>query len=390
MKNGSICVMENVVIDPSKAKKSGLIYKGPVDYKHFGDPIISKGFLNTKCTPKKVNCEINKLYTYFFDTWNYDYDIENESEQLEELAPGKTVFIMSRNQDAPNLFHGSSEIINVISMFYLFNLRPEDVKIIFLESIEIQQDPFLDIYKNVISRGGEPIHVKNLKKKYKISKAIHVPLNGDSPPFSYVDVPKCNSSTKTYQLYNDLIDKYMNLKPFKDTFISDDISIYYPKIVIQNNKNNIKFKKIVTIQWRRVWPEGRTGQERILGNGPQLADKLSSILPNYVLVRLIITASLPIKDQISVMRSTDYLIGIHGAGLALSIFLPQKSIYHEILHGKNIQVLALISALSGHITYRDILKATTNRIDGNENVFFDENDVADSVLGHMKENNFLD
>ena len=208
--------------------------------------------------------------------------------------------------------------------FLVFNQRPEDVKIIFLESIEIPQDPLLDIYKNVLSRGGEPIHVKNLKKKYKISKAIHVPINGDSPPFSYVDVPKCNSSTKTYQLYNNLIEKYMNLKPFKDNFISDDISIYYPNIVIQNNKNNIKFKKIVTIQWRRVWPEGRTGQQRILGNGPQLADKLSSILPNYILVRLINTLSLPIKDQISVMRSTDYLIGIHGPRIIFIYFFTKK------------------------------------------------------------------
>ena len=183
----------------------------------------------------------------------------------------------------------------------------------------------------------------------------------------------------------------MNLKPFKDTFISDDISIYYPNIVIQNNKNNIKFKKIVTIQWRRVWPEGRTGQQRILGNGPQLADKLSSILPNYILVRLINTASLPIKDQISVMRSIDYLVGIHGARLSLSIFLPKKSIYHEILHFQSIntKVLALMSALSGHITYRDKLEATTDQMDGNDNVYFDENVFADSVLTHMNENNFL-
>ena len=65
----------------------------------------------------------------------------------------------------------------------LFNLDPEEIQIIFLESIEIKQDPFYDIYKNMISRGGEPIYIKNLKKKYKISKAIHVPINLDSPLF---------------------------------------------------------------------------------------------------------------------------------------------------------------------------------------------------------------
>ena len=119
----------------------------------------------------------------------------------------------------------------------------------------------------MISRGGEPIHFKNLTKKYKISKAIHVPLSGDSPPYIYIDVPKCNTSTITFQLYNDLVDKYLDLKPFQDTFISDNKDIYYPESVINSNKNGIKFIKIVTIHWRKVLPEGRTVQGRILKNG---------------------------------------------------------------------------------------------------------------------------
>ena len=331
-KNGTICISENIVIDPTKGKLSGLVYKGPVDRNNYGYPLLSKGFFNTKCTPNKINFEFNRFCKFYENAWDYDYDIEKEN--LEELAPGKIVLLLSRSQDSPNLFHGNSEFINVISMLYLFNLPPEEVRILFLESIEIPQDPFLDLYKNMISRGGEPIHFRNLTKKYKISKAIHIPLSGDSPLLMYIDVPKCNSSTITYQLYNNLVDKYMDLNPFQDTFISDNVSIYYPDVVIKSHKNGIKFVKIVTIQWRKVWPEGRTGQSRILSNGPELADKLSTIVPNNILVRLINTAALPYKDQISVMRSTDYLIGIHGAGLALSICLPKESIYHEILHAK--------------------------------------------------------
>ena len=388
-KNGTICYSENIVIDPSKGKLSGLIYKGPVDKNNFGYPLLSKGFFNTKCKQNKVDFEFNKYCKFYENAWNYDYDIEKENEILEELAPNKTVLLLSRSQDSPNLFHGNCEIINVISVLYLFNLPPEQVRVLFLESIEIPQDPFLDLYKNMISKGGEPIHFKNLTKKYKISKAIHVPLSGDSSPYIYIDVPKCNTSTITYQLYNDLVDKYMDLKPFQDLFISDNKDIYYPESIINNNKNGIKFIKIVTIQWRKVWPEGRRGQGRILNNGQQLADKLTKVLPNNILVRLINTAALPYKDQISVMRNTDYLIGIHGAGLALSIFLPHTAIYHEILHGKNIPVLSLMSSLSGHITYSDILKATTNFNDGNENVSFDENAFAESVLLHMKENKFF-
>jgi hypothetical protein len=303
--------MENIILDPSKAKRTNYIYKGPVDSERQGFPILSKGFFNMKCTNPEILNNINKIYDCYFDSWNYNYKIQKK-EKIEELAPNKTVLFISRNQDSPNLFHGNSEIINVISMMNLFNLKPENVQVIFLESITIKDDPFYDIYKNVISRGGEPIYIKNLKYKYHITNAIHVPINWDSTCFfisEYPDdrysIPNCNKPTKTYKLYNDLIDKYFNISNFKDSFISDNIIFYYPKSIIKNHKLKTIFNKTVTIQWRKVWPKGRRGQYRILGNGPKLADKLSSLLPKNILIRLVDTASLHMREQISILRKTD-------------------------------------------------------------------------------------
>jgi hypothetical protein len=149
--------------------------------------------------------------------------------------------------------------------------------------------------------------------------------------------------------------------------------------------NNI-FNKIITIQWRKVWPKGREFQKRILGNGPELADKLASVLPKNYLIRLVDTASLSIVDQISIMRKTDYLIGIHGAGLTLSIFMPPKSILYEILPENNIKVLVLTSALSGHKIYSDILKSELKVINNNDIYFFDEQEFVENSLKHIKEN----
>ena len=402
-KNGIICVMENIVLDPSKSKQSGLSYiDGPVDFAHNGFPLLAKGFINAECNPKSISLNNGKIYDSYLNSWNYEYDSKNEEEELEELNPGKTVFFISRNQDSPNLFHGNSEIINAISMIYLFNLDPKDIQVIFLESIEIPvtlenqkkepdkpEDPFYYIYKNVISQGGEPIYIRNLKKKYKISKAIHVPINWDSPLFIVVQIPKCDKISKTYKLYNDLIDKYMDLKPFEDKFITDNETFYYPENVIKSHDSGIKFEKIITVQWRRVWPKRRRGQHRIFKNAPQLTYKLSTLLPKNILIRLIDFAQLPMKDQISVVRSTDYLIGIHGAGLSLSIFLPHKSIFNEFDHENIISVLGIMSALSGHLTYTDYIKSSKSYIDGNENIEFDENEFVERVMTHMKENNFF-
>ena len=165
--------------------------------------------------------------------------------------------------------------------------------------------------------------------------------------------------------------------------------MYNPYKIVKNHLNGVNFTKIVTIQWRRVWPKNRKRQQRILGNAKELADKLSQVLPQNFLVRLIDTATLPYKDQISVMRSSDYFIGIHGAGLSLSVFLPKNSILQEI-HGDKVNtLLTLMSALSGHVTYSDLIKNQNRLYKGNRNVFFDVEDFAKSVLKHMKDNGFL-
>ena len=244
-KGGVLCSMENIILDPSKLINKNLVYHGPVDPKNKGFPILSKGFLSTKCDynnhiPFKYD---RMMYGNYFHSWDYDYDFENKNEKLEELAPGKTVLLLARNEDSPNLFHGNSEVINVLCMMYLFNLTPEDVQIVIYDGIELPQDPFSEIFKKMLSRGGGLIYVKNLKKKYKISKAINVPMNWDSSIFLYIGIPHCSSMMRTYQLYNDFVDKYMNLKPFIDNFISDNITYYYPHKTLEAKQQGIKFKK---------------------------------------------------------------------------------------------------------------------------------------------------
>ena len=95
------------------------------------------------------------------------------------------------------------------------------------------------------------------------------------------------------------------------------------------------------------------------------------------------------EEQISLARNTDYLIGIHGAGLSLSMFLPHNSILHEVQHNKMRSVLSLISALSGHRTFNDLVKNSVSHEGGNEMVSFDEEDFSNIILKRMKEINFI-
>ena len=98
-------------------------------------------------------------------------------ENVEEFAPGKTIFLLSRNNNSPNMFHGGCEIINAIALMHLLNLQPEDIQVIFLESYNMKNDPFYDMYKILLSRGGDPVHIREIKNKFRISNAVLIPID---------------------------------------------------------------------------------------------------------------------------------------------------------------------------------------------------------------------
>ena len=391
-RNGVICKISNIILDPSKWSSGNYTYKGPVDKNRKGKPILSKGFFNMKCNNPNFLEGYGHSYNPYFEGWNYDNSNFTIDDNYEELAPGKTIFFLSRNQDSPNLYHGGSEFINALSLMYLLNLEPEDIQVVFLESMILNDDPFYDLYSNLIGRGGKPIYIRDLdmSKKYHITNAVHIPINWDSPCFILSGVPSCKSPTLTYSFYNKLIDNYLNIPNYIDSFISDGEIFYYPKEVLESHKSNITFKTIVTFQWRKVWPKGRKNQQRLLGNGPELVDKLASLLPKNILIRLIDTASLSISEQISIARKTDYFLGIHGAGLALSIYTPNHCIFHEFLPRHNMNGLALMASLSGHKRYSDILPSIEKYDDTNQYFYFSVDIFAKTVLEHMKENNLID
>ena len=148
----------------------------------------------------------------------------------------------------------------------------------------------------------------------------------------------------------------------------------------------------MTIQWRKPWPKNRKNQQRIIGNGEEMLEKLDSVLfKEKFLIRLVDTASLSFEKQIALMLKTNYLLGIHGAGMFLSIFLPQNSIAHEIKSKEretpNRPQIAGI--LSGHKYYSDFVNVDIKNLDFQEKYFVDLNDLEKKVIKILTENNYL-
>ena len=251
------------------------------------------------------------MYSHYINSWNYDY---KSNVKYEELAPNKTIFSVSRNQDSPNIFFGGAGIINALALIYYLGLKPEDIQVVFLESMFLKRDPSYIFYKNLISRGGEPIHIRNLTKKYHVSNAIHVPIIWDTPlTYKFFKIPTCKYQSKTYYYLNKYINKYTNIPEFHDTMNYDNETFYYSKIV--KDPNSSIYTKFLIFQWRRQYPKGRKGQIGILVNGPEIVEKLVEKLPKNILVRLVDIARFSMVEQISIIRKTDYFLGMHRAGL---------------------------------------------------------------------------
>jgi len=393
-KNGVICMMKNFFLNFSNWKQDGYVYNGPVNKKTKGEALISNGFFKIYCNIKGNISNYYDMYNKYFDSWEYILNSQSKNEiyKVTELSPGKVLFIINRNQDSPNLLIGGAGFINAFSLMFLLRIKPENIQVLFLESIKINNDPYYHLFKNIISRGGKPLYARDLdnKKIYHVSKAIYVPINWDSPVFCLTETPICLKISKTYKVLLKSIFKYMNIPEFFDGINFDKEIFLYPKSF---NISKLKeYKKYMTIQWRKPWPKNRKNQERILGNGEEILEKLDSVLlKEKFLIRLVDTASLSFEKQISLMQKTDYLLGIHGAGMFLSIFLPQKSIAHEIKSRKrrtpNRPQIAGI--LSGHKYYSDFINVDIKNLDFQEKYFVDLNDLEKKVFKILTENNFL-
>jgi len=77
-KNGVICKMQNIILDPGKSTQSDYKYDGPVDKFRFGRPNLSRGFFNMKCeNPHRISNYYEFYNSYFFG-WNYNYENNKE------------------------------------------------------------------------------------------------------------------------------------------------------------------------------------------------------------------------------------------------------------------------------------------------------------------------
>lgn len=82
----------------------------------------------------------------------------------------------------------------------------------------------------------------------------------------------------------------------------------------------------VTLTLRHRTPEKNVG--RVMANEQEVVEVLRS--GNMIDVRVVDTATMKFSEQLKLIRSTNVLIGIHGAGLMLIMFAAEEAVLVEV------------------------------------------------------------
>jgi protein O-GlcNAc transferase len=309
------------------------------------DMSISEGSVTLPCKLRELSWEdhakhspeLNDFTEHWYDTGPkavFDSFIHLDPRK-DDVSPGpqavdNILFLVKREETVKNLWHTLMQIMSLTLSLDVLRLtvdpgtgRPflddqdlRNSRVVILDQYE--EGPFFELWSMFTalapSRLGDNITLTS-------SKMI-VPLPGGSNPMwegDWVDVP-CNRSSL--------------LRVFTERVLN-----YYNIPVKRPERKQLT----VTLIDRR--------SSRRLRDQETYLSVLRQRFPD-VKIELVDFAGLSLPAQIRLVRSTDLLVGVHGAGLTHALFLPKESTVVEILPPRvNYKGFANVAKLLGHHYY---------------------------------------
>uniref|UniRef100_A0A7S0SZ26 EGF domain-specific O-linked N-acetylglucosamine transferase n=1 Tax=Chromulina nebulosa TaxID=96789 RepID=A0A7S0SZ26_9STRA len=292
------CIANNFVIDFSK-----VIGKVPSSKQPLGSQYLSfhKGSLSGEC--KMTNKYKEHLFmphqSLQMNSFEENYHIDSNIERYET-----PLYLMARDEDCENLFHSTADFMNAYLVISALQIDPKDLQVMLFD---LHPDgPYIDLIKNAFSPNHPVIrhsHFQNKKILFnKIVFHLESPAGLIFPKVSRPGPLQCYS-TSLFQNYRKFILKAFNLW---------DVSP--PPI------------PTITLSLRKRTDKKNVG--RILQNEDEIVSVLNQ--GNLIKVQVIDGGKMSFTDQIKLIRHTNILIGVHGAGLMMIMFAAEEAILIEM------------------------------------------------------------
>lgn len=300
----SFAVLTDVLLDPSKGvgRHGGENISDVINQDEESEYYkLSKGYFNLNCggdVAGDAHCSFGNRdhLKKWMSAMNF------QSSKLSSRKRMKRTTIVVQRYEYVNLYHTMTDFYNVFLMYLIFDLDPDSNNILWLDG-----HPFGGLDTTWKTLFGHVIRAGNIKKPVLLKTMIWNIMGYNSPLNQHDrdDVPF--------------------LEDFRHFFLARHD-------VVPSRKLNCSAITVSFI-WRRDYlahprnPKGTV--QRKIENEDELISTLKSAFPTHKINGYQLD-SFPMHKQLQHIVETDIFIGMHGAGLTHTLFLPQHAALVEL------------------------------------------------------------
>ena len=213
-------------------------------------------------------------------------------------------YLLARDEDCENSFHSTADFMNIFLVMSALNLDPENQQLMLFD--KHPDGPYMELYSKAFSKKYPVIRNDHYGNKIILFKKLIFHLESPAglifPKVARPDPLKC-FSTSFFQAYR----KYI-LNSF------DLYDVVPPSI------------PTVTLSLRHRTAHKNVG--RILANEEEVTNVLRE--GNMMNLNVVDFAKISYGEQLRIIRNTNVLIGVHGAGLMNIMYAAEEAVLLEI------------------------------------------------------------
>ncbi|KAG9254074.1 DUF563 domain-containing protein [Emericellopsis atlantica] len=243
------------------------------------------------------------------------HDAESQDAEAAVIETAPKNFLLLKREGESNPWHCLLEIFSAWISFDVLRISrdptnqdlpffrvPDDVSDTQVVILDDREDgPYFDLW-TLFASARKPVRLRQLAEQPKLANAIHqaniiVPLAGSSNPMWKDDVEEANC----YSM------------PLVSVFVQRVLGFYQVPDPAPRKADDP-----VTVTF-----VDRTGSRRLVDQS-SMFEELKKRNP-HIFFQAIDFGAIPFSEQLAIVRNTDLLVGVHGAGLTHSLFMREDA-----------------------------------------------------------------
>jgi hypothetical protein len=249
---------------------------------------------------------------------------ESRNTATADVTLDQPVLLIAReNGEYANLFHAMSDVVSAVSVLYMTGMEPADVRVLLLD--DHPTGPYDDVWS--VFGNAPALRLADFEsKRVLLRHAVMVPPGYSSLLLAVEHVrPQCDRELDVLRAFRAVVLGGLAIRPGLPFGVecvgsAGRVEQDCGQTTLQPDDT------LVTIIARRPYEKfvEHSFMGRMIANEPEL---LAAVTAAAAPARVVMVdlAMLSFRDQLSLAARTDLLVGMHGAGLAHSLFLPSHA-----------------------------------------------------------------